>query len=766
MATDTAADAPARRHYWQLPTFALGVAAAVAAYTAFPPRPASPADRLGKQLTDLRQALDQRPFIDYKAVESLTPQVAAAAEEFPDSAPLAHFLAGSGYLALAESAPADPDGWAVAAAHLTAVEPDRLPAADRVRLAFRRAKAQAAVGAGDPAAILPALVNVPPGEDPGGERHRLVADVCLRVEPPDLKRARDELTAYLTGPTKVPVAVVAHYRLKLGEVHLALNEVKEARQWLTDAGRDAPADVQAQAQAQLARLAASENNWPEAVKLYEAALAGPGLPADQRGPVRYQAGVALVNARNPAAAAQYFEQAAREAGPVAAAAAVRLAELVLRDPAARGNRARAVDLLAGAAPPAGEFKNPYLAADELRSAFEEAVGVCLAEAEYGSAVRAATAYAKVAAGGRDRELRAQANAAWAAALQHTATAAAQAAVKFKEAAADYQAVAAGFPTRGDRADLLRRAAACLRQAGDPAAAVAVIDQITQMQGVADEVRAAAWQEKGEILLAGDRFPEAVLALQQAMTGPQAAAVRVKLAVAHLDQARRKAGNALARAEAQGLVAFAQQLLTQVANATAVTPQDRDAQQQALYELGKLLLTQGSLPDAEARFRQLLQANPTGPQAGSAKLYLGSCLLLLARGANQDNRPPADADRKLTEALKLFQELSESPDAFLKTQADIRLANATLMLKRYDEMPALCNKLAERYRGKVEELIVLSMLYSAYAYSERLESAARTLSRMQEVFAALGPAAFPGGPEEYTREYWVKQWFEPLGKKMP
>ena len=269
MATDTAADAPTRRrHYWQLPTFALGVAAAVAAYTAFPPRPASPADRAARQLTDLQQALDRRSTdaATVEAITTLTPQVAAAAEQFPDSAPLAHFLAGSGYLALAEAAPADPDGWAVAADHLTRVEPNRLPdQADRVRLAFRRAKAQAAVGAGEPGALLPVLVNVPPGEDPDGERHRLVADVCLRIEPPDLKRARDELAAYLTGPTRLPAAAVARYRLKLGEVLLSLNEVKEARQWLGEASREASADVQAQARAQLARLASSENNWPEAV---------------------------------------------------------------------------------------------------------------------------------------------------------------------------------------------------------------------------------------------------------------------------------------------------------------------------------------------------------------------------------------------------------------------------------------------------------------------------------------------------------------------
>jgi FimV-like protein len=768
MATDTAAAPPAhsrRRNFWQLPTFVLGVAAAVAAYAAFPPPPVTPADRLGRQLAELRQAIDRRP-VNRGTVEVLASQAAAAAEQFPESAPLIHFLVGSGYLALAETVPADPDAWSLAATHLARVEEDGLPdPLDRQRLAFRRAKAVAAVGAGDPAALLPTLANPPPGEDPDGERRRLLADVALRTDPPDLRRARDELHAYLTGPVRMPAPTLARYRLRLSEVYLALNEPDKARTWLKEVGTAAPPDVQAQARVQLARMAAAENNWPEAVRLYETAQQTPGLPAEQRAAIHYQTGVGYVHLRDPAAAAPHFEQAAAGSGPVAVAAAVRLAELILRDPTARGIRSKAVDLLDRAVPPAqgSEFRNPYLSADEVRAAFEEAITVCLNEAEYGTAVRAATAYGKVAAGGRDRERRAEVNAAWAAVL-HRSAGPAQAAARFKEAADDYLHAAAGYPTPDGKADLLRRAADCLRRAGDTASAEAVIDQLTRTPGMPEDAQAAAWLEKGEILLAGGRFPEGVEALQKAMAGPSAAVARVRLAVAHLDQAKQKGATPAARAEAQALTAFAQQLLTQAANTTAVTQPEREAHRQALYELGKLLLTQGNFPDAEARFRQLLQAHPTGPSAGPAKLYLGSCLLLLARGAHQDSRPPADADRKLDEALKLFRELSESDDEFLKTQADIRLANATLMLKRYDDMPALCERLAERYRGKVEELIVLSMLYSAYAYAERPEPAARTFERMREVFARLGPDAFPGGPEEYTREYWVTTWFEPRKAK--
>ncbi|HET6572899.1 MAG TPA: hypothetical protein VFG68_04800, partial [Fimbriiglobus sp.] len=511
MATDSA-----HRHYWQLPTFALGVAAAVAAVAAFPPQPPSPADRLTSQLDDLRHALDRRPP-DLRAVEALLPHADAAAEQVPYAAPLAHYLAGSGHLALAEANPADADHWAAAAALLGRVEPDQLADPnDRKRLAYRKAKALAAVGAGDPAELLPALLDLPPGEDPDGERRRLIADVALRATPPDLTRAREELASYLTGPARAPAPVLARYRLKLGDVLLVLNKPDEARKWLRDIDTTAPADVQAQSQAQLARLAAAENNWTEAVKLYEAALSAQGLPADQRGVAHYQAGLAYARLNNPAAAVPHFEAATQGPGPVAVAAAVRLAELLLRDPALRGQRARAVDRLEAAVRQAGsQFRNQYLTLDEVRAAFEEAITVCVREGEFGPAVRAATAYAPVAAGGRDKERRAEAQFAWAQALQKAPAAGDPPDRHFRAAAEDYSQLAATYPTAAGKADLLHKAAACFRQAGDVAAAGAVIDRLTTMPGLTEDVVAAAWLEKGEALLASDRFAEATKALQKA-----------------------------------------------------------------------------------------------------------------------------------------------------------------------------------------------------------------------------------------------------------
>ena len=769
MATESA---PVIRNYWQLPTFVVGVAAAIAAFTAFPPPPTDPAVQFRDDLSALRQLVDRRPP-DVAGLESLSRQVAQFADQNPASADQAHFLAASGWVVLAEYGPASEAEkcWTDAVQTFAKLDSAKLTEPlDGKRFTYRNAKALAATQQGDPKLLFPALTNPPVGDDDAGERSRLLADVCLRLDPPDLKRAKSELTSYLGSPARLAPASLAKLKLQLAQIHTGLHEPDKARTWLKEIGPAASPEVQASAKVQLAKLAANENNWSEAVKLYEAAQATPGISLEDRDVIRYLTGIGQMRLNNPTAAIPYFEQAAKDTGTASAAASVRLAELMLRDVSARGSRNAAVDLLERSVRGVGspsEFANPYVSIPEIQGIFEEAIQICLNEADYATAVRAATIYTKVSAPGRDRERRAEVQSAWAAALQVGGGAkATEAAVKFKAAAEDYAAVAETYPTPTGKADLMRRAADCLKRAGDLPGAVKAIDQVTTATGLPADATAAAWLDKGELLLAGHQFPEAEAALQRAIatSGPVASVARVKLALVYVEQARTKMRAAATpddQTNARKQLEFGQDLLAQVANKTTDIPAERDAQQQALFELGKLLLQQQNFADAEARFRQLIQLNPTGSLVDQARLYLGSCLLLIARGDHQGGRAPADADRKLADARKLFEQLAESADPFLQAQADIRLANTTLLMKKYDDMPTLCEKLTLKYRGKVEELIVLSMLYSSQRYADRNADAARTLVRMEEVFSRLAATDFPGGAEEYTRDYWKKQWFDVL-----
>ena len=323
-------------HYWQLPVFALGVAAAALAAAKFPAHPDGPAGRFGRNVKSLRVAMDARP-IDALALESLAATVAAD----PAADAGAKLLAGGALLAVAEQSAAAGtapekevrDAWQRAAAQLAAVEPGSLAAPeDRKRLAFRQAKAQAALQAGDPKALAVALADLVPGEEAEGERRRLLADCYLRQVPPALKPAREELQQYLSSALRLPPAAAARARQQLAAVHLELKDPEKARACLKEIGPAAPADVQALAKAQLGRLSAAENRFAEAVGHFDAALAGSGLSAADRDDLRLRAALCQVRAKNAPAAVPYLEEAAKGTGPAAQAAGVRLAEVLLRDP--------------------------------------------------------------------------------------------------------------------------------------------------------------------------------------------------------------------------------------------------------------------------------------------------------------------------------------------------------------------------------------------------------------------------------------------------
>ena len=785
MATDTAHDitftvvesppvplataSPPRRHYWQLPLFVLGVVAAIAAWRVFPPPPDNPSDLFQKDLAALKQAVDRKP-VDAGALVEAGRKVESGYEQYPADANQSHFLLGSARGFLAEAGADSADNWKHSALHFAKCDAHALQdRADQGRCVFRSAKATAAIGAGNPLSLLPALQAVPSGEDPG-ERSRLIAETYLRLSPPDLKRAKEEFSAFLSGPQRTGPGVAAKYRLKLSELCLMTNEPEKARAWLQQIDKNAAPEVQALAKVQLARLAAAENNWQEAVGLFAAAQATSGLPDDQVGIIRYETGKAYLALNNKVEAAAFFERAASESGPAAVASSLKLAELATRDPAAKGKRTVAAERLEAAVKglePGLEFQNAHVGVEDVRNTFEEAIQVCLMEGDYATALRSIGAYGSVALPGRDRERKAECYSSWAVSLagQTTPDSMQMAKEKWKFAADEYAALAAAHPIPAGKVDLYRRGASCFRSAGDDRAALDLLDQLALVNGATADQTAPAHLEKGDILLSQLKFPEGIAALKKAGAGggPTATVAQVKLARAHLDEGRRKQSAGPSGAtEARGLIDLGKNLLTQIANKTYDTPSEREAQQEALYDLGKVLMPQ-NLPEAEARFRQLVQSNPSGVFAERAKLYLGSCLLLLARGEHLGGTAPADAERKLTEALGIFESLAQSKTPYMAAQADIRVVNATLLLKRYDDMPKLCNSMAERYKNKPEELIVLGMLYASYLRAERPELAARTLARMDDTFAAMPASAFGGGMEEFTKAYWQK-WFDQVKRR--
>ncbi len=752
MATDPAAPPAPRRMYWQLPVFAVGLAAAVLAWRAYPVAFGGNEKQTEQDRYALRQALGKRPA-DVNEVKGLLAKLGDAGTAAKGNADTA-FTLGSAFLLLAEEAGGE-ENWKQAHALLSDCDPTKLTdKTERARLNYRAAKAAAGCGAGDPTALLPLLDATPLGEEVG-ERSRLIAELCLRQTPPNTKRAKEQLAAYLSGPQRCPPEAAAKMKLTLADLCTAANEPDVARTWLKQIGDGVSTPVQADAKLRLARLALADGDMNEAVKCFQAAEGLPNLTPTQLATIRYETGYGLVQLGNPTAGKQYLQRATEAGGVVATAAAVRLAQACAKDIDPTAAVPHLETALKGVTTPA-DWTNPHLKADEARAAGEAVVAACMKGGQYAGAVRAAELTRPLADPTRGHELLADTFTAWA-----TATGTSDPANKWKRAAEEYRALAdlASDPTA--RAGYTGKAAAAFRNAGERVEEGLVLEKEAKKPGAGADVIAAAHLQRAETLIGEKKYDEGVKLLGEltATTGPLGTKAKLKLAMANAMFGK----GLLATDPVAGKrrVEEAAGQFSALADGTFSTAEEKLCHQEALYELGKLQLG-ASVPgvasvrnpsDAETRFRRLVTEHPSGEFADRGHMWLGISLCELAKGEGKGGQPPADAARKFAEARKLFEGLSKSRNDFVRKQADIRLVHTLYLMKDFDATVKIGTDLADTYRGKVEELILLNTVRSAYEWTERTDLAKQTLGRMRLAFDKLPDAEFPNYMDEYRKSHW-------------
>lgn len=773
MATDTAAPATdPTRHLWQLPVLVAGATAFCAVWLGWVPLgSAEPGAAFLRDLAELRAAYEQK-LPDPVALKTHLNRIAAAADAHPAHAPLARFHLGSGYVRLAELTPGADESagyWALALQNFQQVSEKQLrDPADLPRLTFRAAKARAAVGLPPGApngdlVLLATVLSAPPAGEERGETHRLIADLALRATPPDLTRAKLELTEYLTstGPA-TPAAAMARARLRLGDLHLRAGELEPARRWLTEIGGDAPAEVLGPAKAELAQVLMAEKNWAAAAKELELLRGAPGVPGALRTAAAYYLGLCRQKLKEPGAAQQLYEEAARAPGAEATAAALRLAGLHAGSADPARHRA-AADLLAAALRDVREpakYDATLVALDEVRATFEAAITALLADGAHDPAFAATATYAAVAAPPRARERRAEVLAAWGHALQKEKG---DARPKFKAAADEWFALAEVQTKGADRADLLRKAAAYDRLADDPASAAGRLQAALKVPDAPEATKGALWAELAEALLAANRPNEVWRAFNNAMAsvGEVSTATRYRLA------------RQFTESRHPGFAPLGRELFEQIAKQQTVTAAEREYHERALTELGNALIREGQFADAEARLRTQLALYPNGPEAGLARLLLG--VALLQRAATKP--PPADAPKLRADALAAFKQIVKEADdaerragkltereAYLRLQAGLRVLQTYQQMQQPRDLLFEAAPLLDRYKESVEELIVLSLVYHAFRQMSDPGRAADTRDRMKDLFNRLPPTAFAHPTGEYSRDYWQKTWFAPEKKE--
>lgn len=765
------------RHLWQLPTFLLGLAAFLGVYQGWLPIGAAHStNTFESNLSDLR-VLIAKPNPDVAELRSQLKQVATQMDGYPQSGPAGHFALGSGYVRLAERTP-DPteaqSAWALAKQHFDRVKADQLPdPVDGVRLAYRGAKARAAIPNGVTQAEAPLTVQLlmkPPPEEVTGDAQRLVGELCLRNNPPLLDMAKSTFTAYLAeAGLGTPPATIARTKLKLSDVLRQLGDIDGAKKWLAQINTDAPADVLAAAKAQLARIRMDEGDYRGARRDWEVVLAQPNLPAAQKPAATYQLGMCFLRMepKDEAAAARRFEEIARADGPEGMAASVRLAELRLKsDDAAKRKDAAALLAFAVKSVQPGDYpRGALLPIQDVQAAFESAIQTLTFDGAFESAAATAEAYRAVAVAGRDREKHAETFTAWAAALQKSGS---DPAAKLAAAADDYAALAKLRTVATDQADLYRKAAALYKQAGNSSSALESYKQIVLLPNLPNDVIGPVWIEFAESLLAVSRPEEAQKALQEALLAGGSAATTARYRIA-----RHLLDTKVVEKMALGVA-----LMDQVAQAEKVSPEEQTMHERALVDVAHAFIQKGNFAEAESRLAKQIKLYPTGGEASLGRLLLGVCLL---QQADARAKPPAaNPAKNREEALGLFKQVIADVDArakenkatdrdpWLRAQSNLRVLQSYQQMGRPYDVLKEADLLRREVSGTVDELVVMSLMYHAYKQLDKPEGSLTVHTQMREVFDKLKekPGAFWAKSGEYSREYWERVWFPDPGAKKP
>lgn len=780
MAMDTAEPATRKRHSpdpsknaWQIPLFLAGAAVFVSAWQGWLPLGTpDPAADFSRDLTALRNAYE-KVSPDREELKELLARVAGRVDAFPEHAAIGRYFLGSGYTRLAELTPDLEEAhghWMLAKQHFERIRPEELrDPSDPPRLAFRSAKARAAVGLPANTSIaevrlqMAILANVPFAEVPG-EEGRLQANLAMGITPPDLGSAKEALTRYLTTTgMATPAASLARAKYLLGDVHFRRKEPDLARKWLEQIGSEAPLDVIAPARFLLARVRIAENkDWLGAIRDLEVVRASPNAGPPLKALAAYHLGYCRLNTLELDAAAKAFQEAVKSDAPEGVAAAARLAELHVQSPDP-ARHAAAVELLASTVKdvkPGKEFKNPLIRANEVRGTFEMAISALMKDAAYEQAVKAVEAYKPLAENGRDRELRAEVLAAWAASLQKNGG---DFKPKAQAAAEEYKAIAATQPVATAKADRLRRAASHYKMSGNAAAAVTTLQEATKLP-LPDAAIGPVWADLADALLAADRpAPEVLKAFNEAM----AAAGLVSTTTRYR----------LARQFADGrdprLAPLSRELFRQIALQEVVSTTEQEFHERALVELAHDHIRAANFPEAEVWLRKQLSSYPSGAEAPLARLLLGVCLIQRSSATLPSPPDAATATKLRDEALQYFKQIVSDTDeilkragklgdreAWLRREAGLRVLQTYLQMKKPNDLLVEADKLRDRHRNSVEELIILSLIYHAFKQKGDIVRERQIRDQMKELFDRLPTASFTAEKGEYSRAYWEKVWFTP------
>jgi tetratricopeptide (TPR) repeat protein len=780
---------------WQVPALFAGLLALVAVLvgTGFHHAPA--AEQFDHEINALREALKLQRTPPEHLLPTAERLLTVARADFPQRAPEAHFLVGLVHARLAERSPPDRarDERQLARSHLEQAEAHGVPQQDLPRLHYALGKLLYQSGGDLPRAIGYLSRGTAQGAEDLAEGYGMLAQAYLRLKPPDVDAALRANEKQLENTDDE--AVLGTARLLRAELLLGRGERAFALKHLKYVGAAAPPDVRRKAQYLQARCAQEEGLYSEAVKLWKGLLAEPSVVPGGKAHILYALGQCHANEEPRAAAAAEadWRAAAGQGGEYGQAAALRLAELALRQaeqggPGKEGATLQWFRTALDKVQSRGGYKNTVVSIEQARELIEAGCRMYRERQDHERACELATLYRKIALPGVAEEQMAQATEERAEHLAKKAgadlgSAAAkdreQAQKFFREAAAAYEQSAVGLGAE-EKALRLHRGAACYLQAKgheDRVQAAALLQQFIELTKVPERIA------EGWLTLAGtyralhntDQARQAYYACIQNPKSQQATRARLELAELEVEQ-----GNPPA---AEGIL---QEILGQAGPSA-----DQQAQEQALYRLAELYYQQRKWEKAVFRLREAVRDYQHNPGVLAARDLLGDCYRKLAEqarpeSASQSPENPSPLIYKtvrqenLEKAWKIYDDLTDdlekrsqvaalSPaEDLLWRKAQFAAADCLFELpNNFAEAVRRFSQIAERYRGRMEALWACqrllhscSLVSSDLGQAREVIVAAKTAVRaaLQDVSdpQRMPDEAFRVPENEVSREQW-RDW---------
>jgi len=711
---------------WQVPTFALGLAAFLFVAATAPLRQDTAVRDFEYDTEQLRAALANK----HDKIQDSIPLAESLLERLrPNSrrAGQAYFLAGSVFQRMAEESAGSiaEEMRRKAIDCLENAEKAGVPDEDAPALLYRLGVSLYENGIDPERALELIATSVSRGTDQPARGYALLVQGYLHMPRPNLEAALAANQKQLQFAETDKEILEA--RLLGGELLMRLGKPHEALEVLQPIGSKAPQEARIRARLLQTECCQRDNRYAEAIRYWKDLLANAAEVPGGKARILYHLGLCYCQSETPnlALAHTMWKQAVDLGGEEGQAAGLRLGELHLFGPDPDPSEGLA-DLTAALAKvhSAKEYQNKLVGLIRLREIFETAWSQFQQKRDYPRAEQLAELYKKVAVRGLAEERLAQS--LYIRAKELEAKAAKEqgpqtddwrklAQTSFLKAGAAYELAANARPI-GQQAPVLELSAACFSLAKEYQRAIVVLQRFVQIHN-SEESLAGGYMALADAYEATGQKDQALEALYKCIeypNTPHAFRARYQLAL---------------QAIGEGKHEHAEDILRQNLKEPN-GPFDREAHCQSLYKYAGLLLQKQNYGKAKNFLDRAIREYPDDPQSWSAREQLGLCYRKLAdersrnlqdKGVEAKNASFLDKERRafLDQAVKVYQDLADELQRLPtpSTEQQALLSKALFAVADlYREMPELGEAirrykiLLDKYREKREEVLACHRIW--------------------------------------------------------